>query len=306
LLEPYIRYSPLVARPRITWPDEARVALWVVPNVELYDYVPLHNPYRAAAGRGEFPDVMDYGYRDYANRIGFWRMLEVFDQYKVRATVSLNVEILSRYPEIRDAIVDREWAVMSHGLYNSRFLFGMTLDEERAFFAANVELVRRHTGRELKGMLCPDMSMTPNTMNLMAEAGLTYSADWFVDDQPFPIHVLDGRLVGVPYSWEINDGLLMSYGLGTHETDYFVQICCDQFDTLYSEGETSGRVMCIALHPLHIGKPHRVAGLAKVFDYILSRPGVWVTTGDEIAEHYLTHHYTAALSHLEMPAKAHA
>jgi allantoinase len=133
-------------------------------------------------------------------------------------------------------------------------------------------------------------------MDTIAEAGLLYTVDWFVDDQPFPLRVSSGRLIGVPYSWEVNDGILMTQGLGVFEADYFAQVCKDQFDVLYEEGRHSGRVMCIALHPSVIAQPHRIAYLADALQYITSHEDVWLTTADEIAAHYLAHVYDDAMA----------
>jgi allantoinase len=293
--EPFA-YSPITERPPIRWPGDARVALWVVPNVEFYEFEPQRNAYKPAWGR--VPDVRNYAWRDYGNRVGFWRMLEVFDQHRLPITVSLNMAVLDLHPQIAEAMVTRDWELMSHGLFNTHYLCGMSIDEERELIRDTVETHRRHTGRELKGMFGPAATLTPNTMDLMAEAGLTYSADWYADDQPFPLRTSSGRLVCVPYTWELNDGLCMTEGfaggLGTHESEYFLQICKDQFDVLYEEGAESGRVMCIALHTSIFGAPHRVAYLDEALRYILSHDGVWATTADKIADHYLEHHYDEA------------
>jgi peptidoglycan/xylan/chitin deacetylase (PgdA/CDA1 family) len=294
----FFAYSPIVERPPIAWPGGARVALWVVPNVEFYEFEPPPNPHRDAWPR--VPHVRGYAWRDYGNRVGFWRMLEVLDRYELPITVSLNMAVLDLLPEIADAMIERDWEIMSHGLFNTRFLFGMSVEEERALIADTIETLRRHTGRRLKGMFGPHASITPNTMELMAEAGLLYSADWYVDDQPFPLETKTGRLVCVPYTWELNDGLAMTEGygkgMGMYEADQFLQVGKDQFDTLYKEGEKSGRVMCLALHTSIFGQPHRVRYLDEALDYILSRDGVWPTTGAAIAEHYLENHFDDAVA----------
>jgi peptidoglycan/xylan/chitin deacetylase (PgdA/CDA1 family) len=295
----FFPYSPIVDRPRLVWPGDARVALWVVPNIELYEFEPPPNAYRDAWPR--VPHVRGYSWRDYGNRVGFWRMLEVFDHYDLPATVSLNMAVLDILPEVTEAMVSRNWEIMSHGVFNTQYLFGLSVEEERALIADTIETLHRHTGRRLKGMFGPHASITPNTMELMAEAGLSYSADWYVDDQPFPLETLTGRLVCVPYTWELNDGLAMTEGygkgMGMYEADTFLQTCKDQFDTLYAEGEESGRVMCIALHTSIFGQPHRVKYLDAALRYILSHDGVWAATADAIAEHYLEHSYDAALEH---------
>ncbi len=296
--EDYVAYSPIIDRPPVKWPNGARVALWIAPNVEFYEFQPDRNPYRDQWSRTPHPDVMGYSYRDQGNRTAFWRMLEVFDQHQVRATVSINVAVLEHFPQIRDAMVARDWDYMSHGVYNTRLLYGMTIEDEREFYRFTSEVIERHTGKRLKGMLGPAFSATPNTPNLMAEAGLIYHVDWFIDDQPFPINVEAGVLCGVPYSRHLNDALL--FNRPVYEADDFVQMCKDQFDVLYEEGATSGRVMCVALHPYLIGQPHRAGYLDEILGYVLSHDGVWATTADEIAEWYLAHHYHEHLAHLRV------
>jgi peptidoglycan/xylan/chitin deacetylase (PgdA/CDA1 family) len=291
-LEP-LPYLSLRQRPRIEWPNAARVALWVAPNVEVYELLPPTNPLFTAWGRVPVPpDVMSYAYRDYGNRVGFWRVLEVLDRHGVRATASLNVAVLDRFPEIARAMAERDWAIMGHGLYNTRFLYGIDREDERALYRTMRERVRGATGSDMRGVFGPHASSSPHTMDLLADEGFLYSADWLVDDQPFPIATARGRLVGVPYSFEINDGPLF---LGSFSDDEFVQRCRDQFDVLYAEGAEDGRVMCIAFHPFLLGRPHRIDLLDEALGYVLGHEDVWVTTADEIAEWYLDNVYDEAV-----------
>ena len=206
--------------------------------------------------------MQQYAYKDYGNRVGFWRMLEVMDGHRLRCTASLNLAVLEHYPEIRDAMVARDWDYMSHGIYNTRYLYGMGEEEERAFYQDTIETLKRYTGKRLKGMLGPSVTNTERTPDLMAEAGLIYHADWYHDDQPFPIKVRNGRLISMPYTTEVNDGIFLGGSLfaapSSWEADDFAPAIKDQFDILYAEGAGSGRVMCIGLHPYLIGQPHRI------------------------------------------------
>ena len=119
-------YLPIIDRPVIKWPNNARVAFWVGPNIEWYEYTPLNRPMQ--------PDIASYSYRDYGNRIGFWRLLEVLDKHNLRACVCLNGAMLDHCPEIRDAMVARNWDYMAHGFYNTRPITGYSIDEERAYW----------------------------------------------------------------------------------------------------------------------------------------------------------------------------
>jgi allantoinase len=294
-LPPYrVVYSPIIDRPKITWPNNARVAFWVAPNVEHYEYLPDYDGQRNPWPRMPYPDVREYSYRDYGNRAGFWRMTEVLDAYGIKCCVSLNLAVLEHYPEIAEAMVKRDWDFMSHGIYNTRYLNTYTEEQERAFYQDCIATLRRHTGKRLKGMLGPAISGTERTPDLMAEAGLIYHTDWMHDDQPVPIQVQSGTLISVPYSVELNDSPTFRQH---YEGDYFELMCKAQFDQLYQEGADSGRVMCIALHPFVIGQPHRIKYLDRILTYIMSHDGVWQTTADEIADYYIAHYYDQAVAH---------
>ena len=291
-----VDYSPIIDRPIIKWPNDARVALWIAPNVEHYEYFPDFDGVREAWPRMPYPDTQQYSYKDYGNRIGFWRMLEPLDKYNIKCCVSLNLAVLEHFPEIAEAMVQRDWDFMSHGIYNTRFLDNdaYTEEQEREFFRDNIETLHRLTGKTLKGMLTPAISGTERTPDLMAEAGLIYHTDWMHDDQPVPIKVKSGKLISVPYTVELNDSPMFKT---PHEGEYFARIIKAQFDQLYKEGAESGRVMCLALHPFAIGQPHRYKYLEDALGYMMSHDGVWQTTADEIAEYYIANYYDEAVAH---------
>ena len=121
-----VDYSPIIDRPVIRWPNGARVALWIAPNVEHYEYEPEFDGQLNPWPRTPYPDVQQYSHRDYGNRVGFWRMLEVLDKHDIRCCVSLNMAVLEHFPEIAEAMVQRNWDFMSHGIYNTRYLNAYT------------------------------------------------------------------------------------------------------------------------------------------------------------------------------------
>ncbi|MYD32265.1 MAG: polysaccharide deacetylase family protein [Acidimicrobiales bacterium] len=292
-----VRYLPITDRPRIRWPNDARVALWIAPNVEHYEFLPPRDPQRNTWTRSPHPDVQGYGYRDYGNRVGFWRMVEVLDRFGVVATASTNLAVFDHYPEVGAAMVERGWEIMSHGIYNTRYISSIDETAERAFYIECIEALRSHTGQQLRGMLGPAVSNTVLTPDLMAEAGLIYHADWFHDDQPVPLATRSGQqLVSVPYSMELNDVPVFTQHFDTSE---FVAMAKAQLDVLRREADddAGGRVMCVALHPYLMGMPHRVDGLAAMLDYLMSHDDVWQTTASQIAQHFLDHHYDNFIAH---------
>ena len=296
-----VRYLPITDRPRIRWPNDARVALWIAPNVEHYEFLPPRDPQRNTWTRSPHPDVQGYGYRDYGNRVGFWRMAEVLDQFGIVATASTNLAVFDHSPEVGAAMVERGWEIMSHGIYNTRYISSIDQTAERAFYIECIEALRSHTGQQLRGMLGPAVSNTAATPDLMAEAGLIYHADWFHDDQPVPLATRSGQqLVSVPYSMELNDVPVFTQHFDTSE---FVAMAKAQLDVLRREADddAGGRVMCVALHPYLMGMPHRVDGLAAMLDYLMSHDDVWQTTASRIAEHFLDHHYDNFIAHEPEP-----
>jgi peptidoglycan/xylan/chitin deacetylase (PgdA/CDA1 family) len=289
--EERIAYAPIGERPLLRWPGGARVALWVVPNIEHYEYLPPAHPIRDAYPRTPHPDVQAYGGKDYGNRAGLWRLFEVLDRHRLRATVSLNLAVIEHYPEVFDACEARSWDYLGHGLYNTRYMWGVSEEEQRAHIAQCVDIFRRRTGRQLQGWLSPALSHTLDTPDLVAEAGIRYYCDLVHDDQPWPVRVRSGRLVTLPYTVDLNDAVTQRQGF---EADDFARMTIDTFDTLWREGEGSGRVMCIAVHPYNMGQPHRIGHLDRALAHIMAHDGVWAATGTEIADWYYRTMWPAA------------
>jgi allantoinase len=278
-------YSPIVDRPRLAWPNGARVAFWVIPNIEFFaldDNVPA-----GAGGTGSpAPDVPTWASRDYGNRVGVFRLMDTMERYGIRGTVALNSNVCDYHPEIIKAGQALKWEWMGHNQTNTRRLNSVPADQERGIIKATLATIEAATGTRPAGWLGSGLQETWNTLDHLADEGVEYIADWVNDDQPYRMALDGGRkMVSVPYSWHINDKPVFEHA--HHTADEFRQMICDQFDVLYREGATSGRVMAIALHPYLIGLPFRISALDAAFDYICRHEGVWLATGSEIARHYV-------------------
>ena len=283
-------YLPYSRRPKIEWPGGARVAFWVAPNIEFYELEPPKNPSRPAWARPA-PDVLNYSYRDYGNRAGFWRMAEAMDRCGMRGSVSLNVAVCEHHPEVIAACVERGWELYSHGTYNTRYLFNLSEEQERAVIQDSIDTIRKASGQKLDGWLAPALTYTERTLDLVAEMGLSYVCDLFHDDQPGPVKVNKGKLVSIPYSLEMND--VIAYNVNLVSPRHYGEILKRQFDRLYAEGEESGTVMCIPLHPYLIGQAYRLKAFEDALAYITGHDKVWRATGREIASHFIDNHYGA-------------
>ncbi|MEM6834908.1 MAG: polysaccharide deacetylase family protein [Pseudomonadota bacterium] len=295
--EPHLYdFWPYRDRPKITWPNGAKIAFWVAPNLEYYELDPPANPSRKSWPKPH-PDVVGYGHRDYANRVGHWRMMEVMDKYNVRGSVSLSVALCQHIPDVVQSGVARDWEFFSHGIYNTRYSYGMDEAQERAIIEDSIKTVQDATGQRIKGWLAPALTHTVRTMDLLAQYDFRYTCDLFQDDQPQPVKVKSGKLISMPYSLEIND----HYGFFVYNMSprAYADALMRQFDRLYAEGETSGTVMCIPLHSYLIGQPHRIGPFDEALKYITSHDDVWVTTAAEIADYYYEHYYDAVAQDLK-------
>lgn len=287
-------YYPYRDRPRIQWPGGARIAFWVAPNIEFYELDPPANPHRKAWPQ-PYPATPGYSIRDYGNRVGHVRQVEVLDRYNIRGSISLSTALCDHHPEIIDMCRERDWEFFSHGIYNTRYTYGLSEEQEREVIQDSVDTIEKHTGRKPAGYLAPALSHSEHTMDLFAEAGGLYTCDLFHDDQPTPVKVRGGqKFASVPYSLEMNDTI--AYVVNKIEPRRYGQILKDNFDRLYQEGADNGTVMCIPTHNYQVSCPHRLKAFEEALEYITGHSDVWVTTGREIAEHYLENHYDGALA----------
>ena len=276
-------YSAIVDRPRLRWPDGARVAVWVIPNIEhfLFD---RPSTSVTAATVGLVPDVLNYSWRDYGVRVGIWRMMEVMEKHGVKGTVALNADVCIKYPRIIEAANQLGWEWMGHGRNNSILINMQPEDEERALIREVVETIGKGTGHRPRGWLGPALSESHRTLDILAENGIDYIGDWVNDEQPYPMRVARGKMTSIPYSIELNDIPAFLDGKKTGED--FGKMICDQFDVLYEDGASSGRVMSICLHPFLIGHPHRSKYFDQALKHIRSRREVWFARGAEIVDWY--------------------
>lgn len=276
-------YSAIVDRKPLRWPKGARVAVWVIPNIEhfLFDR-PSTSVTHATTSL--VPDVLNYSWRDYGVRVGVWRLMEIMESHGVRGTVALNSDVCDHYPRIIEEGNRLHWEWMGHGTNNSTLINKQSEQEERALIAEVVGTIDKATGAPPRGWLSPALSESHRTLDILAENKIEYVANWVNDEQPYPMRVKTGTMLSMPYSLEIND---IPVFLDHHQSgETFGRMICDQFDGLYEDGAKTGRVMAISLHPFLIGHPHRSKYFANALAHIVSRQEVWLATGSEIANWY--------------------
>ncbi|MBV9324052.1 MAG: polysaccharide deacetylase family protein [Chloroflexi bacterium] len=264
-------YTPAVGREKLTWPGGARVAVWVVPNIEHYEL---------SAPDGSI-DVPQFSRTDYGNRVGIWRLMRVLDRFGIRGTVALNSAVCRHYPAVVEACLQRDWELMGHGITNSQSLADLGPEAQRELIGSALDEIRRAGGKPVRGWLGPGLHESPATLDLLEAAGLVYTCDWVHDD--LPVRFQNG-LLSIPYTTDANDIRMLRPPLfGALD---WLALVKRAFDVLYAEGEQHPKVMCIALHPFIIGTPGRIGLLEDILQHIANHADVWLTTGGEIVDAY--------------------
>ena len=277
-------YSAIVDRPALVLPGDARIAVWTIVNVEEWN---LGGPMPRTVlpppmGKPLLPDLPNWAWHEYGMRVGFWRLLDCLRRFDVTATMAINGSVCESYPRVAGAALEAGWEFMGHGYAQGPMHH---LDDQRAAIRRTVEVIREFTGKAPRGWESPGLTETAETADLLAEEGIEYVADWVLDDQPCMIETATGPLVSIPYSVETND--ILVFAVQNHPSDGMLKRTVEQFDRLYRESETITRVMAISLHPYISGVPHRIGYVERLYDHVLSKPGVLMWTGEQILDWYL-------------------
>lgn len=281
---PKAEYSPIGDREPVYLPGGARLAVWVVVNVEVWDFwSPLPRtllPY--PQGEPVLPDVANYGWFDYGLRVGIWRLKDALDERGIRATMSMNGVLCEAYPRVVTECVASDWELMGHN-YIQQVM--SKEPDERAAIRKTKQLLEAASGKPMRGWIGPGLSETEATLDLLVEEGVEYVADWVNDDLPYRLNTVGGVLHALPYSLEINDIVL--HLVQQRPSPELFERTRDQFDTLYEESSRGARVMCVAVHPYVSGVGHRIKYFRQIFDYMQQHEGVVFMTGEEILDWYL-------------------
>jgi len=276
------RYLPLPNRTPYTWPNGSRLAIFTALNVEVFPFGEGMGVELAAAQPQ--PDVVNYSWRDYGNRVGFWRLLELLDEFNIPASMLMNTEIFNECPEIAEAITKRGDEIVGHGRTNAERQGQMPEEEERQLIQNTAAVIREKTGNAPTGWLGPWVSESPVTLDLLQEAGFTYHMDWMMDDQPIWMKTRAGRILSIPYVRPTNDLPLMHRYQITPQQ--YADVLIDQFDEMLRQSRNMPLVFCLSFHPYFAGHAFRLKHLRRVYEHIAEhRSGVWLARTGEIASY---------------------
>ncbi len=278
-------YMPINRRPQLRLPNDARVAVWTIVNVE--NWSPTGAMPRAVLpppmGQPLLPDVPNWAWHEYGMRVGYWRFIEALGSRNLKATFALNGSVCEVYPEACEAARDAGWDFMGHGFVQKPM---HKVEDQRAAIMDTIAAIEKFTGKPPRGWESPGLTETDDTLDFLADAGIEYVADWVLDEQPVMLKTRHGNIVSVPYTVEINDVVISA--VQQQPSDEIFRRGRDHFDRLYLDGAKAPRVMAISIHPYLTGVPHRIKYLEMLYDYILGHEGVVMWTGAEILDWYRT------------------
>lgn len=276
-------FSPLPMRPVYDWPNGTRLAVYIALNVEAFEFG--RNPGADFTSMPSAPFHRGYAYRDYGNRVGIWRLIELFETFKIPVAVLANSAVFDVTPEVLEPFIKRGDEFVGHGRTNSERQIDMEEDYERAMLAEVRDRFVKETGQQPRGWLGPFISQSKKTPELLLETGYTYMMDWFFDEQPQWFRTDRGPILAVPYpSMELNDiPAIINRGASDDE---FSKMLIDSFDEQLDQAQKHPLVCAISLHTFLMGQPHRVRQLRRVLAHICAqRDRIWFTHPGRIAAH---------------------
>ena len=275
-------YSAITRRPDYSWPGGKRLAVHLSLNVEHFAFGEgLGNDYAAPHPQ---PNQRGFAWRDYGNRVGAWRLLELAQAYELPYALLANSELYDYCPEMIKAFSERGDEIVGHGRTNAERQVDMNADQERACIFEAAAQIEKHEGVRPRGWLAPYISQTHHSLDLLKEAGFGYMMDWALDDQPVWFRTAHGPILSVPYAHDLNDSL--ECVSRRTPSQLFCDNLIDQFDELLEESARRPLVMPIVLHSFVLGQPYRMRQFRRVIEHILrQREKIWLTRPGAICDY---------------------
>jgi peptidoglycan/xylan/chitin deacetylase (PgdA/CDA1 family) len=278
-----IPYQAIVDREPLKFPAGIRMPVWLIVNVEHWD---ARRPMPRTVlpppmGMPLLPDIPNWSWHEYGMRVGFWRILESLKSRGIVPTLAANGSVCDVYPRIVRAAHEAGWELMGHGWLQGPM---HKLEDQRLSIQRTIEALSKVSGKAPVGWESPGLTETPDTVDILAEQGIRYVADWVHDDLPCELKTIAGSLITLPYTVEINDVAVMA--VAQHSSIELFERGRRQFDRLYKESASSPRIMSISVHPYLSGVPHRIGYLEELLDYIASHSDAAFWTGEQILNWY--------------------
>jgi allantoinase len=287
----HYQWSPIVTRPHLQWPGNARLALCVIVALEHVEWAPpsgsvqAPNLYKHMALHRQIPEFWVVSHRDYGHRIGIFRLLDILEKHGIRPTIAMDAMTARNYGYLVRHCIQRGCELIAHGISASRMITSrMSEQEERDYIAESIAALRDATGRMPAGWAGPEYGESIRTPQLLADAGIRYVCDWVNDEQPYRMKTATGELYALPSMIELDDAFAL------RDRSFRVDEYCEQlkeaFDTMYRDAATGGRVLVLNVHPWLMGQSFRIDFLDEALAHMMRHQHVWAASGAEIIDAY--------------------
>ena len=279
-----LHHQPIINRPRLLLKNNKKIILWVIVNLEVWDpdLPQPRNILPPPMNAPMLPDLPNWSWHEYGMRVGFWRIFKALQERQISSTLALNATVVDYYPETVEAAIKANWEPMGHG-YIQRPMH--KVDNQFVDIKSAIDKIENFTKEEVIGWESPGLTETADTLDILSEHGIKYTANWPVDDLPQDLKVKSGkRMITLPYPIEINDVVMTS--VQVHKSDEIFTRGKLQFDRLYQEADENVKIMAISVHPYLTGVPHRISFFEQLLDYILKHQDIEIMTGKDIFNWY--------------------
>jgi allantoinase len=286
-------WSPLSRRGVLRWPDQARVAVGVLVNLEHTEWRPPEGSVQVVTSGGglgarPFPDYARLSHREYGHRVGIFRLLDVLEKHGLQATVAMDALTAEHYPYLVRHCLERGCEIIGHGISASQVITSkMSEAAERDYITTALTRLTRAIGQAPAGWFGPEYGESARTPQMLAQAGIRYVCDWANDEQPYRIKTPQGELFALPLMLELDD--LHAMGERHIPVTRYAALLVDSFEQLYRDGRHNGRLFMLHLHPWLSGQPFRIRYLDTALATIMRRHGVWAASGSAIIDWYQHH-----------------
>ena len=278
---------------KISWPNEAKLALQFVLNYEeggensvlngdKYSETFLSEIIGARAIKGRHMSMESI--YEYGSRAGFWRLDKLFKENKIPVTIFGVGLALKQNPEVCDAIKNGDYEIAAHG-YRWIDYQDIKKSVEKKHMQQAIKIIKDIFGSRPSGWYTGRCS--PNTRDLVFEdGGFLYDSDSYSDDLPYWEERGKKKQLIVPYTLDNND-MRFATNQGFNTGDHFYNYLKDSFDVLYEEGKTNPKMMSVGLHCRLIGRPGRIQSLKRFIDYVSKFDDIWICKRVDIAKHWI-------------------
>ena len=280
-----LEYNPTPFRKKLLIAGKTKLIIWVIVNIEVWDssQPQPRNVLPPPMNTPMLPDLPNWSWHEYGMRVGYWRFIDTLNSRNITPTLALNGSVVDYYPRAVEEAVKLNWELMGHGFLQRPM---HNVDNEYVDIKSTIEKIENFSNKKVIGWESPGLTETNDTLDLLADNGIKYVADWVIDDVPQDLTVKNNqRILALPYTVEVNDVTITA--VQNHNSQEIFKRGKSQFDQLYKESKKSTKIMSISVHPYLTGVPHRINYFNKLLDYINSHEDIIFMTGHEIHDWYI-------------------